>query len=118
MAHSNDHHPVPVPNRTAATARDVKPLGPWKPKTEAEVANMKRFIVLMERMITDFERTAENLDRYILIEEERANTPDLANFTYLTHVKALALRRDNLKRSADVLTAQLAEAKEELCSIA
>lgn len=115
MAHSNGHHPVRVPNRTAATARDAKTLDPRTPKTEA--INMKRRIALMERMITDFERMAANLDREISIGGERANMHDLAHFTYLTCAKALALRRDNLRRSANVLRAQLAKAKTELLAI-
>ena len=74
-----------------------------------QVPEVERRIALMERMITDFERMAADLDQDILIAEvERADTQhDLAHFTYLTCAKAIALRRNNLRRSADVLRAQL-----------
>jgi len=75
---------------------------------------MKRRIALMERMIADFERTVANLNQYILIEEERANIHDPAHLAYPTYAKATPLRRDNLRRSADKLRAQLAKAKNAL----
>jgi hypothetical protein len=128
MAHSNSGHSGGVPDRTsyeraasldepAAGAHKAEGSRPWTRQMEVRLADVKRRIALMERMITDFERTAANLDRDILIEEERANMQDLAHFTYLTCAKGIALRRDNLRRSADVLRAQLANAKKELLAI-
>ena len=84
---------------------------------EAQVADTKRRIALMERMIADFERVAANLDWDILIEEERANIRDPAHLAYPIYAKAIELRRDNLRRSADELRAQLAKAKKELLAI-
>ena len=84
---------------------------------EAQVADMQRRIALMERMIADFERVAANLDRDILIEEERANVHNPAHLAYPTYAKATALRRDNSRRSADELRAQLAKAKKALHAI-
>jgi len=68
----------------------------------------------MERTIADFDRVAADLDREILIEQERAGIYDPAHFAYPTYAKATILRRDNLKRSADELRAQLAKAEEAL----
>jgi len=68
----------------------------------------------MERMIADFEGIAVDLDREILIEQERARIHDPAHFAYPTYAKAAILRRDNLRRSAKELQAQLAKVKEAL----
>ena len=65
----------------------------------------------------DFERTTADLDREILIEQQRANIHDPAHFAYPTYAKAAILRRDNLKRSADELRAQLSKAKEALIEV-
>ncbi len=71
-------------------------------------------VTLMERMIADFDCMAADLDQEILIEQERARNYDPAHFAYPTYAKAAILRRDNLKRSADELRAQLVKAKEAL----
>jgi hypothetical protein len=71
----------------------------------------------MERMIADFDCMAADLDREILIEQERARIHDPAHFAYPTYAKAAILRRDNLKRSADELRTQLAKAKEALLGV-
>jgi hypothetical protein len=128
MAHLKGHHSGRVPDRTsykwaasldepAAGAGEAKASHPWTRQTEVQVTNTRRRIALMERMIADFERMAANLDRDILIEGERTNMGDLAHFTYLTCAKAIALRRDNLKRSADELRAHLAKAKKALIEL-
>ena len=71
----------------------------------------------MERLIADFECMAADLDRLILIEQERAKIHDPAHFAYPMYAKAAILRRDNLKRSADELRAQLSKAKEALIEV-
>jgi len=68
----------------------------------------------MERLIADFDRMAADLDREILIEQQRSGIHDPADFAYPLYAKAAMLRRDNLKRSADDLGARLAKAKEAL----
>ena len=128
MALSMGSHPVRVSNQISsgpAASRDeptasvdkIKALDPWTRKIEVHVADTKRRIPLIERMIADFERMAANFDWDISIEEERANIHDPAHFAYPTYAKATALRRDNLRRSADELRAQLAKAKKELLAI-
>jgi hypothetical protein len=81
---------------------------------EFQTDDRRQRIVLMERMIADFEGIAVDLDREILIEQERARIHDPAHFAYPTYAKAAILRRDNLRRSAKELQAQLAKVKEAL----
>ena len=78
---------------------------------------MKRRVTLVERMIAEFDYLAADLDEEIVIEQERAKIHDPAHFAYPTYAKAAILRRDNLKRSADELRAQLAKAKEALLGV-
>jgi hypothetical protein len=79
---------------------------------ESLLDDRRQRVALMERMIADFDRMAADLDREILIEQKRAGIHDPAHFAYPIYAKAAILRRDNLKRSADELRAQLAKAKE------
>ena len=86
-------------------------------RREFQVDDRRQRVALMERMIADFDCMAADLDREILIEQERARIHDPAHFAYPTYAKAAILRRDNLKRSADELRAQLAKAKEALLGL-
>jgi hypothetical protein len=86
-------------------------------RREFQVDDRRQRVALMERMIADFDCMAGDLDREILIEQERARIHDPAHFAYPTYAKAAILRRDNLKRSADELRAQLAKAKEALLEV-
>jgi flagellar export protein FliJ len=65
----------------------------------------------IETMIAEFERMATDLEREIKVEQDRANIHDPAHFAYPTYAKAAIQRRENLKRSADELKAQLDDAK-------
>jgi hypothetical protein len=86
-------------------------------RREFQVDDRRQRVALMERMIADFDCMAADLDREILIEQERARIHDPAHFAYPTYAKAAILRRDNLKRSADELRAQLAKANEALLGV-
>jgi hypothetical protein len=86
-------------------------------RREFQVSDSRRRVALMERMIADFDCAVADLDREILIEQKRAGIHDAAHFAYPTYAKAAILRRDNLKRSADELRAQLAKAKEALLGV-
>jgi flagellar protein FliJ len=86
-------------------------------RRDFQVDDRRQRVALMERMIADFDCMAADLDREILIEQERARNHDPAHFAYPTYAKAAILRRDNLKRSADELRAQLAKAKEALLGV-
>ena len=86
-------------------------------RREFRVDDRRQQVALMERMIADFDCTAADLDREILIEQERAEIHDPAHFAYPTYAKAAILRRDNLRRSADELRAQVAKANEALLGV-
>ena len=86
-------------------------------RREFQVDDRRRRVALMERMIADFDCMAADLDREILIEQERAKIHDPAHFAYPTYAKAAILRRNNLKRSADEFRVQLAKAKEALLGV-
>ena len=86
-------------------------------RRQFQVDDRRQRVALMERMIADFDCMAADLDREILIEQERARIHDPAHFAYPTYAKAAILRRDNLKRSSDELRAQLAKAKEALLGL-
>jgi flagellar export protein FliJ len=71
----------------------------------------RRKVAQIEAMIADFQRMASDLEREIASEQERAGIHDPGHFAYPTYAKAAITRRENLKRSADELMAQLDEAK-------
>ena len=79
-----------------------------------QVDEKRRRVAQIEMMIAEFDRMATELNREIAMEEQKAGISDPAHFAYPTYAKAAMQRRDNLKRSADELTAQLEEAKAEL----
>ncbi|SFV14829.1 flagellar export protein FliJ [Methylobacterium sp. 174MFSha1.1] len=74
----------------------------------------RRKVAQIEAMIADFARMAADLDREIGQEEQRAGISDPAHFAYPTYARAAAQRRDNIRRSAEDLDAQLAAAKAAL----
>src|ERR1700740_1824041 len=68
----------------------------------------------IEGMIAEFDRMANDLEREISTEQERAGISDPSHFAYPTYAKAAIQRRENLKRSADELKVQLDDAKSGL----
>jgi flagellar FliJ protein len=78
------------------------------------VDEKRRRVTQIETMIAEFDRMAADLDREVASEEQKAGITDLGHFAYPTYAKAARTRRDNLKRSADDLKAQLADAQAEL----
>ena len=80
----------------------------------ARVANLKRRIATMERLVVECDRIAADLDREIRIEEDRTKIQNPAHTAYSFYAKATASRRDNLRRSADELRAQLAKDEKAL----
>ena len=109
----------PAPTLSKANALDVsmQSRATFIRRREFQVDDRRRRVALMERMIADFDCMAADLDREILMEQERARIHDPAHFAYPTYAKAAILRRDNLKRSSDELRAQLAKAKEALFGV-
>ena len=91
-------------------------------KTRDAVSRLKRFeveekqrrVVEIETMIGDFSQMAQDLDRQIAIEQERAGVSDTNHYAYPTFAKAAIQRRDNLLASAADLEAKLSAARETL----
>jgi flagellar protein FliJ len=79
-----------------------------------QVDERRRRVAQIEGMIAEFERIAGDLDREIRNEQDRAGIHDPTHFAYPTYAKAAMARRENLKRSADELKAQLDDAKAAL----
>jgi flagellar protein FliJ len=79
-----------------------------------QVDEKRRKVAQIETMIAEFDRIATELDREIKTEQERAGIHDPAHFAYPTYAKAAIVRRENLKRSADELKAQMDDAKAAL----
>ena len=79
-----------------------------------QVDEKRRKVMQIEGMIADFERMANDLEREIKTEQDKANIHDPSHFAYPTYAKAAIQRRENLKHSADELKVQLNEAKDAL----
>ena len=79
-----------------------------------QVDEKRRKVAQIEGMIAEFDRMAGDLEREIKVEQDRAGIHDPAHFAYPTYAKAAIQRRENLKRSADELRAQLDDAKNAL----
>src|ERR1700730_7029140 len=79
-----------------------------------QVDEKRRKVAQIETMIAQFDRMANDLEREIRVEQDRAGIPDPAHFAYPTYAKAAIGRRNNLKRSADDLKNQLNDAKATL----
>src|SRR4030042_2040496 len=61
-----------------------------------EVEEKQRKVAEIEMMIGDFGQMAQDLDRQIAIEQERAGVSDTNHYAYPTFAKAAIQRRDNL----------------------
>jgi flagellar FliJ protein len=79
-----------------------------------DVEEKQRKVVELETMIGDFNQMANDLDRQIAIEQERAGVSDTNHYAYPTFAKAAIQRRDNLLASAADLELKLANARETL----
>jgi hypothetical protein len=77
---------------------------------ESQVIDLKRRIPILKRLIADCDRLAADLDQEVRSEENRVRIHNPANSAYSTYASAAALRRDNLRRSADELRVHLAKA--------
>jgi len=79
-----------------------------------EVEERQQKVADIEAMIADFRRVAEELDRQVRYEEQRAGISDPDHFAYPLYAKAARQRRDNLVSSISDLSAKLEEAREAL----
>jgi hypothetical protein len=126
MTLSIDGHPGDVSRRvtylsansparpTASWGKAKKGDDPSARQFEGQVADLKRRIPILNRLIADCDRLAADLDQEVRGEEDRVKIHDPAAVAYSTYAKATASRRDNLRRSADELRAHLAKAEEAL----
>lgn len=76
-----------------------------------QVDEKRRQVAQIEAMIAEFERMANDLNREIAAEQDRAGIDDPGHFAYPTYAKAAIQRRDNLMRSAGDLKGQLEDAR-------
>ena len=111
MTLSMDGHPFGVSRRvtylsTSALARTCQ--------MEGQVADLKRRIPILKRLIAECDRLAADLDQEVRNEEDRVKIHDPAHSAYSMYASAAASRRDNLRRSADELKAHLAKAEKAL----
>ena len=79
-----------------------------------DVEEKQRKVAEVESLIGDFSQMANDLDRQIAIEQERAGVSDTNHYAYPTFAKAAIQRRDNLLASAADLEAKLASARDTL----
>lgn len=79
-----------------------------------DVEEKQRKVAEIESLIGDFNQMANDLDRQIAIEQERAGVSDTNHYAYPTFAKAAIQRRDNLLASAADLEAKLASARDTL----
>ena len=79
-----------------------------------EVDEKRQKVADIEVMIAEFNRMLEDLDRQILIEQERAGVSDINHYAYPTFAKAAIQRKENLSSSIADLEVSLGAAKEEL----
>ena len=82
---------------------------------EGQVADLKKRIPILNRLIADCDRLAADLDQEVRNEEDRVKNP--AHSAYSTYARATTLRRDNLRRSADELRTHLAKAQKALIEL-
>ncbi len=68
----------------------------------------------IEAMIADFRQMADDLERQIEVEQERAGVSDVNHYAYPTFAKAAIQRRENLLASIGDLEAKLDSAREDL----
>jgi len=90
---------------------------PWAHLTEGQVADLKRRIPILKRLIADCDHLASDLEQEIRNEEDRVKIHDPVHFAYSIYARATASRRDNLRRSADELRAHLAGAEKALIEL-
>jgi hypothetical protein len=126
MALSMDDHPSDVSPRvtylsassrtrpTASTSKTKRLDDPLACQMEGQVADLKRRIPILKRLIADCGRLAAELDQDVRNEEDRVRIHDPVNSAYSTYAKATASRRDNLKRSEKELRGHLATAERAL----
>lgn len=79
-----------------------------------QVDEKRRQVSQIDQMIGDFQLMAEELEKQIVVEQEKAGIHDVSHFAYPTFAKAAAERRGNLHASIQDLQQQRGAAQEVL----
>jgi len=79
-----------------------------------DVDEKRQKVAAIEAMIDDFKAMADDLDRQVLSEQQRAGVDDINHYAYPPFAKAAIQRRDNLMISIADLESQLDAANDEL----
>ena len=101
----------------ARVGKAMRADDPWAHRTEGQLADQKRRIPILKRLIADCDHLASDLEQEIRNEEDRVKNHDPAHSAYSIYARATASRRDNLRRSADELRAHLAGAEKALIEL-
>lgn len=81
-----------------------------------QVDEKRRQVMQIETMVDEFRRMMDELDRQIIIEQEKAGINDVTHFAYPTFAKAARTRRENLQTSIDDLMVQLERAQDDMAT--
>jgi flagellar FliJ protein len=68
----------------------------------------------MEATVADFDRTANEIDGWIIAEQDRTRIHDPGHFAYSTSAIAMTLRRNALMRSREGLVRTIAELRRQI----
>ncbi len=79
-----------------------------------QVDEKRRQVAEIEAMVADFSRKADDLEKQIEAEQERAGVSDESHFAYPMFAKAAKKRRENLLASIEDLNFRLEDAKASL----
>ncbi len=79
-----------------------------------DVDEKRQKVASIEAMIDDFKAMADDLDRQVLSEQQRAGIDDVNHYAYPPFAKAAVQRRDNLMISISDLDVKLDAANDEL----
>jgi hypothetical protein len=127
MTLSMDGHPFGVSRRVTypsassqarpAASKSKRLNDPWASQMEGQVADLKKRILILKRLIADCDRLAADLNQEVQNEEDRVKIHDPTHSAYSLYARAAVSRRDNLRRSGNELTAHLARAEKELLEL-
>jgi hypothetical protein len=71
-------------------------------------------IALMKATVADFNKSANELEEWIRVEQNRTRIDDPAHFAYSTSAASMTRRRDALMRSRETLIRAIEELKRQL----
>jgi hypothetical protein len=89
----------------------MNPRGTLRRVKHFQIDEWRRKIIMIEKMIEEFERTDANLELEIEREQARRGICDPANFANPLFAKAATQRRENLKQSINELRSKLSDAR-------